>query len=43
MIFVVKNGKGFPVLVSERWAWSWSRCTLYRHAACRYYKSSTRW
>jgi len=23
----VKKGQRSPVLVTERWAWSWSRCT----------------
>jgi len=22
-----KKGKVFPILITERWAWSWSRCT----------------
>ena len=34
------KGKGFPILYTERWAWSWSRCTGSQPAGDR--KSSTR-
>jgi len=35
-----KEGKGFPILDTERWAWSWSRCTGSQPAGD--HKSSTR-
>jgi len=36
----IKKGKGFPILDTERWARSWSRCTGSQPAGDR--KSSTR-
>jgi len=35
------KGKGFPILDTERWARSWSRCTGSQPAGDR--KSSTWW